>query len=61
MPDPDLQKYIFDVLEAINNLESFTAEITLDKLEKKNSNGLWKEASQSLEKHCIKPIKLKKI
>ncbi|HUZ59628.1 MAG TPA: HepT-like ribonuclease domain-containing protein [Hanamia sp.] len=34
MPDPDLQKYIFDVLEAINNLESFTAEITLDKLEK---------------------------
>ena len=33
MPDPDFQKYIFDVMEAINNLESFTTNITLDKLE----------------------------
>lgn len=33
MPDPDFQKYIFDVMEAINNLESFTSNITLDKLE----------------------------
>ena len=33
MPDPDFQKYIFDVMEAINNLEYFTTNITLDKLE----------------------------
>jgi uncharacterized protein with HEPN domain len=33
MPHPDVQKYIFDVMEAINNLESFTANITLDRLE----------------------------
>lgn len=33
MPDHDLQKYIFDVMEAINNLESFTTGITLEKLE----------------------------
>ena len=33
MPDPDFQKYIFDVMEAINNLESFTTNITLGKLE----------------------------
>lgn len=33
MPDPDFQKYIFDVMEAINNLESFTKDITLVKLE----------------------------
>jgi uncharacterized protein with HEPN domain len=33
MPDHDFQKYIFDVMEAINNLESFTKNITLDKLE----------------------------
>lgn len=32
MPGPDFQKYIFDVMEAINNLESFTANISLDKL-----------------------------
>ena len=33
MQNPELQKYIFDVMEAINNLESFTAKITLTKLE----------------------------
>ena len=33
MPDPDFQKYIYDVMEAINNLESFTSNITLNKLE----------------------------
>ena len=33
MPDPNYQKYIFDVMEDINNLESFTTNITLDKLE----------------------------
>ena len=33
MPNPDLQKYIFDVMEAINNLESFTQKITLAQLE----------------------------
>jgi len=33
MPDHDFQKYIFDVMEAINNLESFTTNITLNKLE----------------------------
>ncbi len=33
MPDPDFQKYIFDVMEAINNLDSFTTGITLMKLE----------------------------
>jgi len=33
MPNPDLQKYIFDVMEAINNLKSFTANITLEQLE----------------------------
>lgn len=34
MPDHDLQKYIFDIMEAINNLESFTSKITLDQLDK---------------------------
>ncbi len=29
MPDPDIQKYLFDVMEAIKNLESFTSKITL--------------------------------
>lgn len=29
MPHPEVQKNIFDVMEAINNLESFTANITL--------------------------------
>lgn len=33
MRNPDLQKYIFDVMEAITNLESFTSEITLQQLE----------------------------
>ena len=33
MPDPDFQKYIYDGMEAINNLDSFTSNITLDKLE----------------------------
>ena len=33
MPNPDFQKYIFDVMEAINNLESFTKNITLNQLE----------------------------
>ncbi len=33
MPGHDLQKYIFDVMEAINNLESFTSKITLEQLE----------------------------
>lgn len=33
MPDPDIQKYLFDVMEAIKNLESFTSKITLQKLE----------------------------
>jgi uncharacterized protein with HEPN domain len=33
MSSPDLQKYIFDVMEAINNLESFTQKITLAELE----------------------------
>ena len=33
MPDPDIQKYLFDVTEAIKNLESFTSKITLQKLE----------------------------
>ena len=34
MPHPDLQKYLFDVMEAIKNLESFTTELTLNELEK---------------------------
>jgi hypothetical protein len=34
MPHPDVQKYIFDVMEAINNLESFTANITWTGLKK---------------------------
>ncbi len=34
MSDPDIQRYMFDVMEAINNLETFTAKITLDQLEK---------------------------
>lgn len=33
MSNPDFQKYIFDVMEAINNLQSFTINITLDKLD----------------------------
>ncbi len=33
MPSPDFHKYIFDVREAINNLESFTKNITLNHLE----------------------------
>jgi uncharacterized protein with HEPN domain len=33
MPDPDFQKYIFDVMEAINSLESFTNNITLTQFE----------------------------
>ena len=33
MHHPEVQKYIFDVMEAISNLESFTANITLDRLE----------------------------
>lgn len=33
MPDPDFQKYIYDVMEAINNLESFTTNIKLSKFE----------------------------
>lgn len=33
MPDRDLQKYIFDVMEAINNLQSFTKNISLEQLE----------------------------
>ncbi len=33
MPDPDVRKYMFDVMDAINNLETFTASITLDQLE----------------------------
>ncbi|MDQ6763983.1 MAG: DUF86 domain-containing protein [Bacteroidota bacterium] len=33
MPDRDLHKYIFDVMEAINNLESFTKNISLEQLE----------------------------
>ncbi len=33
MPDRDIQKYIYDVMEAIKNLESFTSNITLDQLE----------------------------
>lgn len=34
MPHPDLQKYLFDVMDAIKNLESFTTELTLNELEK---------------------------
>ncbi len=33
MSGPDVRKYMFDVMEAINNLETFTAKITLDQLE----------------------------
>ncbi len=33
MPDRDLQKYIFDVMEAINNLQSFTKDMSLEQLE----------------------------
>ncbi len=33
MPNRDLQKYIFDVMEAINNLQSFTKNISLAQLE----------------------------
>lgn len=33
MPNRDLQKYIFDVMEAINNLQSFTKNISLEQLE----------------------------
>ncbi len=33
MPDHDLQKYIFDVMEAIDNLQSFTKNISLEQLE----------------------------
>lgn len=33
MPDHDLQKYIFDVLEPIDNLQSFTKNISLEQLE----------------------------
>lgn len=33
MPDHDLQKCIFDVMEAINNLQSFTKNISLEQLE----------------------------
>ena len=43
MPDPDFQKYIFDVMEAINNLESFTKNITLDNWKKQNLDGQSKE------------------
>jgi hypothetical protein len=61
MPDPDLKKYIFGVMEAINNLESFTAKITLDQLEHIEQKWQWRGRFRLLEKHYIKLIKLKRI